>query len=162
MTYMEPTVLSGEDMRTCCTRRLLPDGEWSDRETHTDLRGSPIGDQVLVWEYERLVLPRGARGDVCEHVEIMYCAAGWHSTGGRPQAPDDPAVCNTILSPKWRKHPAGQERFRRFWEFHQEYPVQWIVKTSAPQGLGHNHRAYCDPELPDEYRPAEFTEGRTR
>ena len=161
MTELEPAVLSGEDLRTCSTRRLLPNGEWSDGETHTDLRGAPIGDKVLVWEYDRLVQPRRARRPVPEHVEIMYCAAGWHSTGGTSYAPDDPAVCTTILSPKWHKHPAGEERFRRFWEFHQEYPVQWIVKTSAPQRFGHHHLSYCDPERPEEYRPGGLTEDRT-
>jgi hypothetical protein len=159
MTEMEPAAVSGEELRSCCIRRAFPDGGFS-WETHTDLRGSPIGDKVLVWGYDRLVQPRAARGSVRDHVEIMYCAAGWHSTGGTADAPDDPAVCHTIHSPHWRKHPVGEERFRRFWEFHAEHPVVWIVKTSAPGGLGNHHFAYCDPELPPEYRPGEFTEER--
>jgi hypothetical protein len=158
MTEIEPAVVSGEELRTCSIRSVLPNGEpgW---ETHADLRGSPIGDKVLVWEYDRLVQPRGAGRRAREHVEIMYCAAGWHSTGGRADAPDDPAVCHTILSPKWRKHPPGEERFKWFWEFHEEHPVVWIVKTSAP---GRHHLAYCEPELPAEYRPGEFTDGLAR
>jgi hypothetical protein len=155
---IEPTVVSGEDLRTCKIRRVLPTGERSDWETHTDLRGSPIGDKVLVWEYDLLAQPRGAPGRAREHVEIMYCAAGWHSTGGMAHAPDDPESCNTILSPKWRKHPAGEERFKRFWEFHEKHPVVWIVKTSAQGRLGNHRLAYCDPELPAEYRPGELTE----
>lgn len=162
MTEMEPAVVNGEDLRTCNFKRIMPSGQWSDRETHTDLRGSPVGDKVLVWGYDRLVQPRGAGGRVREHVEVMYCSAGWHSTGGTADAPDDPAVCNTILSPKWRKHPSGEERFRRFWEFHKLHPVVWIIKTRAPGRLGNHHLAYCDPELPPEYRPGEFAGGQTR
>ncbi len=151
MTKIKPTVVTGMELRTCRLRRALPDGEWSDWETHTDLRGSPIGDEVLVWEYGRLVRPPSDR-EVREHVEIMYCAAGWHSTGGTAGAPDDPQLCSAILSPKWREHPDDEECFKRFWEFHEENPVVWIVKIIAP---GHRRRAYCDPELPAEYRPGE-------
>ncbi|MGH3150119.1 MAG: hypothetical protein ACRDOB_05235 [Streptosporangiaceae bacterium] len=143
--------MSGSGLRTCELRRVLPDGEWSDWETHTDLRGSPMGDQVLVWEYGRLVRPRSDGGGR-EHVEVMYCAAGWHSTGGTAAAPDDPQLCSAILSPQWSEHPADEERFKQYWEFHEENPVVWIVKISAP---GHRRLAYCDPELPAEYRPRE-------
>ena len=151
MTKINPTVVSGNELRTCRLRRALPGGQWSDWETHTDLRGSPIGDKVLVWEYASLVRP-GSDGGDREHVEIMYCAEGWHSTGGTASAPDDPQLCSAILSPKWCEHPDDEECFKRYWVFHEENPVVWIVKILAPR---HRHLAYCDPELPAEYRPAD-------
>lgn len=152
MTEIEHTVLSGEELRTCKVRRVLPGGESSAWETHTDLRGSPIGDKVLVWEYDRFV-QRGARGRVRTHVQVMYCAEGWHSTGGTAPVPDDPELCNAIYSRKWRKQRTGEERFKRFWEFHVEHPVVWIVKTSAQERLLNRRLAYCELDFPAEYRP---------
>ena len=156
MSEIKTAIISGEELRTCRFRRPLPGGGMSDWETHTDLRGAPVGDKVLMWEYHRLVRPRGVSRRVSEHVQVMYCAAGWHATAGTAQAPDGPEVCNTLLTPKWRKRRSGQERFRRFWEFHEEHPVLWVVKTRTPGRDGPFGRlAYCDPELPAEYRPAE-------
>jgi hypothetical protein len=157
ISEVKTTVVSGNELRTCRLRRILPGGQWSDWETHTDLRGSPVGEKVLVWEYEGLVRSRGARSSVGEHVKVMYCADGWHSTGGKADAPDDPQVCSTLMSSKWRRHRVGEERFRRFWEFHQEHPVVWIVQISAEGDAGNRRLAYCDLELPAEYRPTEAT-----
>ena len=154
-----PTVLSGEDLRTCTLAETRPNGQGPAGQTHADLRGAPIGDEVLVWEYDRLMPPRGTGGGEREHVRIMYCANGWHAAGGTADAPDDPEVCEAIHSPGWRKHRPGAERFRPFWEFHQEHPVVWIVKISGPEGRSHRHLAYCDPELPAEYWPLEVPQG---
>lgn len=162
MPDMEPTVVSGEELRTCTIGRTSPDGSLADVETHTDLRGSPVGDKVLVWRYDRLLRPRGGRRQVREHLEIMYCAAGWHSTSGTADAPDDPELCNTIFSQKWRKGRGGEERFKRFWEFHEKNPVTWIVKTSADGPLSSHRLAWCDPELPPEYRPTGWAERQVR
>ena len=155
MTEVQATVQSGEELRTCKIRRALPVGGGSDWEMHIDLRGSPIGDRVLVWEYDRPMNARSASRGVREHVKLMYCAEGWHSGGGTADAPDDPEVCAMIHGPKWRKRGTSEEHFKRFWEFHYEHPVAWIVKTSAPGRLGHRHLAYCDAELPAQYRPSE-------
>jgi hypothetical protein len=161
MTGIETTVLSGEELRTCRFRRLMPNGEWCAPETHTDLRGAPIGEKVLLWEYDRLVRPaRRARRPAAEHITIMYCAEGWHSTTGTADAPDDPEPCSTMTSRKWRKRGTGREPFRPFWEFHQKHPVVWIVKTTTQEPAGHRRIAYCDPELPAEYRTATRPDSR--
>jgi hypothetical protein len=114
MSEIETASISGEELRTCRFRRALPGGGWSDWETHTDLRGAPVGDEVLMWEYDWLVSPRGVRRQVSKHVQVMYCAEGWHTTAGTAHAPDGPDVCTTLLTRKWRTQRTSEERFRRF------------------------------------------------
>lgn len=157
ISALQTAVVSGDEIRTCMVRRALADGGWSDPEIHTDLRGAPIGDKVLVWEYDRRARAPGARGHVREHVKLMYCAEGWHSTGGTAEVPDDPQLCHTIVSSRWRKRRPGEERFQPFWEYHLQHPVVWLIQISGQRGVGHRRLAYCDPELPAQYRPSELT-----
>jgi hypothetical protein len=145
--------ISAESMRHHKVHRALADGSWGPWEDYYDLRGTPTGEKAQVWKFDRLVqLHPRARRRTRQHVEILYCAEGWHSRSGGPDSPSGPEICNTLLDPKWRVAPeAGLDR-DRFRAFHEEHPVVWIVNIRMNStALRH---AYCDPELPAEFRPA--------
>jgi hypothetical protein len=126
------------------------DGKRSDPKPYTDLRGAPIGDKAQVWECDRLVYPRrNSKRRVRQHVKILHCAEGWHSMSGSTERPMGPELCSTLLEGKWAL-PSGALDRDRFHAFHEEHPVVWKVEVRV-NSSGWRY-AYCDPELPDEYR----------
>jgi hypothetical protein len=144
--------IDAETLRIRTVRRCLGDGQWSEPRTVTDLRGAPMGDKVEVWEWDRLVYPgRSQRGRrVREYIKAMYCPEGWHSTGGVAERPAGPELCATMLDPQWA-HPNGAYDREKYHAHHDKHPVVWVIKVKRHTST--RTLRYCDPELPDEYRP---------
>ncbi len=152
---IESKFVSAEELCIRMVSRWTPDGR-TEPQPETDLRGTPIGDRAEVWEIERLVPP--SRGDGRrrrQKLRILYCPEGWHSASGSSDRPSGREICCTILSWRARNMPVG-EAVDAFKAFHAEHPVVWVVHDLTP---GHQVTSrYCDPELPDEYRPSLITE----
>ncbi len=152
---MTTAYISAAELRIHMVSSWTPDG-WTEPRPVTDLRGSPLGERVQVWELDRLVTPRRGRGRrVREYVKVMHCPEGWHSTSGTADAPSGGEICATLLDPKWRgDFPADFNRY------HDEHPVVWIVKVRIHKQV--RTLRYCDPELPAEYRPDGWVDGEGR
>lgn len=150
-TSPRATFVVAADLQTRTSRRYLGGDQWSEPETRTDLRGTPMGGKAEVWEFDRLVSPERGRGRRRrEYVTIMHCPEGWWSTSGSADSPIGPGCCATIMDPQWRGELGGFDR-AKFSAFHEEHPVIWKVRSRV------NSKArilwYCDAELPDGYRP---------
>ena len=147
--------ISAESMRHNKVHVALADGGLGPAKDYYDLRGTPIGDKAQVWKFDRMVLatPRSKRR-TRQHVEVFYCAEGWHSKSGSQARPSGPDLCSTLLHDKWNSgdDDLGDDWRARFRAFHDQHPVLWIVKVRMNSST--TRSAYCDPELPDEFRPA--------
>lgn len=151
------TIVDAAPMRVSRSRTCLGNGQWSEWHEGIDLRGTPIGDKVEVWEWDRLVYPgrrqQGRR--VREYIKVMHCPEGWYSTSGIADEPHGGEICGTLLEPKW----AGRDFPRGFNAYHDEHPVVWVIKVKRHTRA--RTLRYCDPELPDEYRPVTDAEAPT-
>lgn len=146
MTAAASTFITAASLRSRTVRQALPGG-WGEPREITDLRGTPVGDRAEVWEWDRLVPPRrGNSRRVREHVKVMHCPEGWHSTSGLVDQPHGPEICSTLLGGQW-----AEEFPARFNRYHLEHPVLWIVRVRVHSSVTVSR--YCDPELPGEYRP---------
>ncbi len=143
--------IAAAEMQARKTRRSLGNGQWSEWEPHTDLRGTPVGATARRWEWERMIMPPHRRRRARQRVRVYHCPEGWHSTSGSASNPMGPELCHTLLDPQWQTG-GGLDR-DRFRAFHGEHPVVWIVETYTKRPYGVGRLPYCDPELPDEYRP---------
>jgi hypothetical protein len=146
------TFIDSETLRCRQTRTWLGNGQFSEWQESTDLRGTPIGDRAEVWEWDRLVYPgrkqHGRR--VREYIKVMHCPEGWHSTSGSARRPMDPEICSTMLHDQWQ-YPGGGFDRDKYRAHHDVNPVVWIIKVKRHTRV--RIYRYCDPELPAEYRP---------
>lgn len=140
------TIIDAESMRNRIVSAWTPNGRVN--KPAYDLRGTPVGDRAEVWEWDRMVRPGRAQRSrrVREYVTVMYCPEGWYSTSGTADEPAT-AICSTLLDPKWT---AGDFP-RNFNAYHDEHPILWVVKVRRHTTV--NNYRYCEPELPDEFRP---------
>jgi hypothetical protein len=149
-TTVASTFVTAESMQSRHYSRRTPEGRYvaDYSRPYTDIRGTPIGERAQVWEWERLVYPgrkqEGRR--VREYVEMMHCPEGWWSKSGTVNE-SSPALCSTLLDPQWK----GDGFPGNFNRYHDEHPVLWVIKVRRNSTV--TTYRYCEPEMPDEYRP---------
>lgn len=153
-TITTATRRDSAELRNRTSRQCLGGGEWGPPENYTDLRGTPVGDTFLEWEWDRLALPRPrAKRRTRQRITVRYCAEGWHADSGGPSSPMGLALCATLLDPRWSNPYGGLDR-DKFHAFHDKNPVVWRVR--ARTGSRAIASWYCDAELPDEYLPEDI------
>lgn len=86
-----------------------------------------------------------------QHIKVMHCPEGWHSTSGAADEPSE-SLCATLMDNQWRNEHRGFDR-AKYDAHHEQHPVVWIVQTRAKGLLGSHRLMYCHPEMPAENRP---------